>query len=39
MDRLRQLGVKAVVARSGPGFVNDEGWVAVPRTDIWIRML
>ena len=37
--QLRQIGVKALVSRSKPGFVNDEGWAAIPRTNIYIRML
>ena len=36
---LRQIGVKALVSRSKPGFVNDAGWIAVPRTDVYVRML
>jgi hypothetical protein len=39
LTELRQIGVKALVSRSKPGFVNDEGWVAVPRTDVYVRML
>jgi hypothetical protein len=39
LTQLRQLGVKALVSRSKPGFVNDEGWIAVPRTDVYVRML
>ena len=39
LSQLRQIGVKALVSRSKPGFVNDEGWTAIPRTDVFIRML
>jgi hypothetical protein len=39
LTQLKQIGVKALVARAKPGFVNDEGWIAVPRTDVYIRML
>ena len=39
LSQLRQIGVKAVVSRSKPGFVNDEGWTAIPRTDVYVRML
>lgn len=39
LDQLRQLGVKAMISRVKPGFVNDHGWVAVPRTDVYVRML
>ena len=39
LSQLRQIGVKALVSRSRPGFVNDEGWIAIPRTDVFIRML
>ena len=37
--QLRQLGVKALIARGKRGFQNDEGWIAVPRTDVFIRKL
>jgi hypothetical protein len=39
LSQLRQIGVKALVSRSRPGFANDEGWIAIPRTDVFIRML
>jgi hypothetical protein len=39
LSQLRQVGVKALVSRSRPGFVNDEGWIAIPRTDVFVRML
>jgi hypothetical protein len=39
LSQLRQIGVKALVSRSKPGFVNDEGWTAIPRTDVFVRML
>jgi hypothetical protein len=39
LSQLRQISVKALVSRSKPGFVNDEGWTAIPRTDVFVRML
>jgi hypothetical protein len=40
LAQLRQIGVKALVSRTAkPGFVNDEGWVAIPSTNIYVRML
>jgi hypothetical protein len=39
LSQLKQTGVKALVSRSHPGFVNDSGWIAIPRTDIYIRKL
>jgi 4-amino-4-deoxy-L-arabinose transferase-like glycosyltransferase len=39
LGQLRQIGVKALVSRGKPGFVNDEGWIAIPRTDVYVRML
>lgn len=40
LGQLRQIGVKALVSRTAkPGFVNDEGWVAIPNTNIYVRML
>jgi hypothetical protein len=40
LAQLRQIGVKALVSRTGkPGFANDEGWVAIPSTNIYVRML
>jgi hypothetical protein len=39
LSQLKQIGVKALVSRSKPGFVNDDGWSAIPRTDIYVRML
>ena len=28
LSQLKQVGVKALVSRSNPGFVNDDGWIA-----------
>jgi hypothetical protein len=39
LSQLKLIGVKALVSRSKPGFVNDEGWTAIPRTDVYVRML
>ena len=39
LSQLKQIGIKALVSRSKPGFVNDDGWRAIPRTDIYVRML
>jgi hypothetical protein len=39
MSKLKEIGVKALVARARAGFVNDEGWSAIPRTDIYVRMI
>ena len=39
LSQLKQIGIKALVSRSKPGFVNDDGWSAIPRTDIYVRML
>jgi 4-amino-4-deoxy-L-arabinose transferase-like glycosyltransferase len=39
LSQLKQIGVKALVSRSKPGFVNDEGWTAIPRTDVFVRIL
>jgi hypothetical protein len=39
LSQLKQVGVKALVSRSKPGFVNDDGWSNIPRTDIYVRML
>ena len=39
LSQLKQIGVKALVSRSNPGFVNDDGWIAIARTDIYVRML
>jgi hypothetical protein len=39
LNQLKQIGVKALVSRAKPGFVNDEGWIAIPRTDVYVRML
>ncbi len=39
LNQLKQIGVKALVSRVKPGFVNDQGWVAIPRTDVYVRML
>jgi hypothetical protein len=40
LTQLRQVGIKALVSRtSKPGFVNDEGWIPIPRTNIFVRML
>ncbi|MEO8594984.1 MAG: hypothetical protein ABI759_16815 [Candidatus Solibacter sp.] len=39
LSQLRQTGVKALLSRTKRGFVHDDGWVAVPRTDVFIRVL
>jgi hypothetical protein len=39
LELLKQTGIKALVSRARPGFVNDEGWIAIPRTDVFVRML
>ncbi len=39
LSQLKQAGVKALVSRSHPGFVNDDGWIGIPRTDIYVRRL
>ncbi len=39
LSQLRQIGVKALVSRPRPGFINDEGWTSIPRTMIYVRML
>ena len=40
LAQLRQIGVKALVSRTArPGFINDEGWVSIPNTRIYVRML
>ena len=39
LTQLNQIGVKALIARAKPGFANDKGWVAIPRTDVYVRML
>jgi hypothetical protein len=39
LSQLKQTGVKALVSRVKPGFVNDAGWIAIPRTDVYVRML
>jgi hypothetical protein len=39
LTQLKQIGVKALVSRAKPGFVNDEGWSAIARTDLYVRML
>jgi hypothetical protein len=39
LSQLKQIGVKALVSRSKPGFANDDGWSIIPRTDIFVRML
>jgi len=39
LNQLKQTGVKALVSRVKPGFVNDTGWIAIPRTDVYVRML
>ena len=39
LAQLKQLGVKALISRSRQGFLNDEDWVAVPRTDVFVRPL
>jgi len=39
LAQLKQLGVKALVSRGERGFHNDQGWIAVPRTDVFVRPL
>jgi hypothetical protein len=39
LSQLKQAGIKALVSRSHPGFLNDAGWIGIPRTDIYVRML
>ena len=39
LAKLKQLGVKALVSRGKPGFMNDNGWVPVARTDVYVRIL
>ena len=39
LSQLKLAGVKALVSRAHPGFVNDEGWIGIPRTDIYVRKL
>ena len=39
LSQLKHAGIKALVSRSNPGFVNDEGWIGIPRTDIYVRKL
>ena len=39
LSQLKQIGVKALVARAKPGFVSDEGWIAIPGTDVYVRRL
>jgi hypothetical protein len=39
LTELKQIGVKALLSRDKPGFVNDEGWRAIPRTDVYVRLL
>jgi hypothetical protein len=39
LAKLKETGVKALVSRPKPGFVNDEGWVAIPETTTYVRML
>ena len=39
LSQLKQTGIKALVSRSQPGFVNDHGWIGIPRTDIYVRKL
>jgi 4-amino-4-deoxy-L-arabinose transferase-like glycosyltransferase len=39
LSSLKQVGVKALVSRSKPGFANDDGWNGIPRTDIYVRMI
>ena len=39
LSQLKQIGIKALVSRSKPGFVHDDGWIGIPRTDIYVRML
>jgi hypothetical protein len=39
LSELKQVGVKALISRARPGFVNDQGWIAIPRTDMYVRLL
>jgi hypothetical protein len=39
LSQLKQAGIKALVSRAHPGFLNDAGWIGIPRTDIYVRML
>jgi hypothetical protein len=39
LTELKQVGVKALISRARPGFVNDQGWMAIPRTDMYVRLL
>jgi hypothetical protein len=39
LTELKQVGVKALISRARPGFVNDQGWIAIPRTDMYVRLL
>ena len=39
LAQFRSVGVKAQVSRFEPGFNNDSGWVAVPETDSYVRLL
>jgi hypothetical protein len=39
LTQMKQVGVKALVSRARPGFTNDEGWIAIPRTDVYVRRL
>ncbi|MEO8372730.1 MAG: hypothetical protein ABI806_26335 [Candidatus Solibacter sp.] len=39
LAKLKQLGIKALVSRNRAGFVNDQGWIYVPGTDVYIRPL
>ena len=39
MGQLKTLGVKALLSRVKPGFVNDRGWVGIPHTDVYVRLL
>jgi len=39
LTQLKQIGVKALVSRAKPGFANDDGWSAIPKTDVYVRML
>ena len=39
LAQLKEIGVKALVSRVKPGFVNDDGWIAIPRTDVYVRVL
>jgi hypothetical protein len=40
LAELKRSGVKALLSRTAnPGFVHDQGWVAIPNTPVHVRML